>query len=154
MALTKVQSEMAGAGQVLQVVQGTFASGITTNSSTFSDTGLNVSITPKFATSKILVQVIIPGCSKYSTNNVLQIKLQRAGSDLLYIDTFAAYTGDTSNSAVGTCASIYLDNPATTSTINYKVQYRSQNSGGTVYICDSGNGYIPTASITLTEIAA
>ena len=46
-----------GGGGIIQVQMGTFTDRFTTNSSTMVDTGLSVSITPKFATSKILVNV-------------------------------------------------------------------------------------------------
>ena len=141
-------------GSVIQVVQGTYSTGTGSSSSTFSDTGLIASITPKFATSKILVSVVHPGCSKYSANNILQIKLLRSGSFVAYVDSFAGYTGNTNNNGIGACSLDYLDSPATTSSLTYKTQFRSQNGTDAVYICDSSNGFVPTASITLMEIAA
>ena len=46
-----------GGGGIIQVQMGTLTSVFNTASSTMVDTGLSVSITPKFSTSKILVNV-------------------------------------------------------------------------------------------------
>ena len=46
-----------GGGGIIQVKMGTFTDRFNTTSSTMVDTGLSVSIPPKFATSKILVNV-------------------------------------------------------------------------------------------------
>ena len=43
----------ASAGQVLQVVNATYSTSTGTSSSSYVDTGLTASITPKFSTSKI-----------------------------------------------------------------------------------------------------
>ena len=48
----------AGGGKVLQVVQGTYSTPTTIASTTFTDTGLSLAITPTLATSKVLVFVV------------------------------------------------------------------------------------------------
>ena len=47
-----------GGGGIIQVKMGTLTSVFTTTSSSMVDTGLSVSITPKFSTSKVLVLLI------------------------------------------------------------------------------------------------
>ena len=60
-----------GGGGIIQVKMGTLTSVFTTTSSSMVDTGLSVSITPKFSTSKILCFGHISG---NGTNNTrLQI---------------------------------------------------------------------------------
>ena len=46
-------------GGIIQVKMGTFTDRFNTTSSTMVDTGLSVSITPKFSTSKILVSCYV-----------------------------------------------------------------------------------------------
>ena len=80
MALTKVQSEMAGAGQVLQVVSSSNNTSFSTTSTSFVSTGLGLSITPKFATSKILILFT----SAFYANTVAQAcaTIYRGGTEL------------------------------------------------------------------------
>ena len=47
----------APAGTVVQVVNAALTTYVSTTSSTFTDTGITATITPKFATSKILVLI-------------------------------------------------------------------------------------------------
>ena len=49
------------AGHVIQVVNQRHTTYSSTNSNTYSNTGIQVSITPKFATSKILILVQYAG---------------------------------------------------------------------------------------------
>jgi hypothetical protein len=46
-----------GGGGIIQIVSATSSSMATSTSTTFTTTGLEATITPKFATSKILIQV-------------------------------------------------------------------------------------------------
>ena len=80
MALTKVQSEMAGAGQVLQVVNATYATEVGNSTSTYADTGLTATITPLFATSKILVLVNQNGLNKQINDTNVQVRLLRGAT--------------------------------------------------------------------------
>ena len=52
---------VGGGGKVLQVVQATYSTATTIASTTYTDTGLSLSITPSDATSKILVIANIAG---------------------------------------------------------------------------------------------
>ena len=66
-----------GAGAVLQVVYGSTATEVNTNSNTFISTGLSTSITPTSASNKILIFVNQTGLRK--ENDVyMSLKLQRS----------------------------------------------------------------------------
>ncbi len=54
---SSVASSQLPTGSVLQVVNATYGTLVTNNTSTYADTGLTATITPKFATSTILVLV-------------------------------------------------------------------------------------------------
>lgn len=152
MPLTKVQTEMAGTGAVLQVVNASFSTTVSSSTSTYADTGLSASITPKFATSKILVIVDITGILKQTNGVAIGLKLVRNSTDLFQFEAIAGYTNSTASNAVGGSGTNYLDSPATTSSTTYKVQFNAMGNAGSVFINQniSGVGY---STITLMEIA-
>jgi len=150
-------------GHVVQVVQSVKTNQSSSTSSSWSDTGLSASITPTSSSSKILVLVDVmfshePG---YSGSN---LRLLRDATTIYYgTGTGVANFAGSYYNAVGsdwvslrTCAN-YLDSPASTSSLTYKVQFQSLQS---VYIginrTQRVNGtYDPAgaSSITLMEIA-
>lgn len=140
------------AGSVLQVVNATTSSEVGNSTSTYADTTLTATITPKFATSKILVLVNQNGVLKVTNETNVQIRLVRGSTTILQIDSGAGYTGTTTSNDVGTVGCCYLDSPATTSATTYKTQYASRANNATVYVQYS---YITltNSSITLMEIA-
>jgi hypothetical protein len=142
------------AGTVLQVVQATLTTEVSSTSSTYADTGLTATITPTSSTSKILVMVNHNACRKSGGGDTtLGFKLLRAGSIIVNIDQYVAWTGTVTSSAVGSSDLIYLDSPATTSATIYKTQLANLNAVGTVYL-NVTNTFAPTSTITLMEIAA
>lgn len=141
-------------GSVLQVIQSTLTTEVSSTSSTYADTGVTATITPTSATSKILVMVNHNACRKSgSADTTLGLKLLRAGSVIANIDQYVAWTGSTASSAIGSSDFIYLDSPANTSALVYKTQFANLNAAGTVYI-NVTNTFAPTSTITLMEIAA
>lgn len=147
MALTKVQSEMAGAGQVLQVVSATYSTATTTTSTSYIDSGLTATITPKFATSKILVLANVQSGNNTSGGSI-GLQAVRNAITIVGLQNAAFYSvGGTSR---GTVSIGYLDSPATTSSTVYKIQYKT-NGTGTAQICPDGTTDVCT--LTLMEIA-
>ena len=150
-------------GGVIQSANGVLTSNFSTSSLSYVDTGLTASITPKFSTSKILVLVSINGLSQ-SAGNVGCYNLLRNGSTVVNntgggeAQTFGSWAtagGISSNRMMDSATITYLDSPATTSALTYKVQMR-QDSGGTgtmnAWQLNSDAGCVST--ITLLEIAA
>lgn len=139
----------ASAGNVLQVVSATYSTATTSSSSTYADTGLTVSITPKFSTSKVLVIVNQNGITKYSSDTALSLQLLKNGTLLSFVGNFAG-TGSSAENDIGSATISYLDSPATTSATTYKTQFRSISNTATVAVqFQSG-----LSTITLMEIAA
>jgi hypothetical protein len=139
-------------GKVLQVVNAIYQTQASTASLTAIDTGLTASITPLFATSKILVMVDQGGLYVTSGGGTQggNLILLKNGSNIATIA--GRYGGDAGTATTMSVASAsigYLDSPATTSTITYKTQYYSGN-GQTVYV----QVYSSASTITLMEIAA
>jgi hypothetical protein len=148
--VTSVTSSALPAGCVLQVVNGSTATNTTTSSSSYSDTNLTATITPKFATSKILVLINQCGCYKDGiANNGGSLQILRNATTLASIGERFAGDNATVNS-IGSISSCYLDSPATTSATTYKTQFASISNTGTVYV----QVYSARSTITLMEIAA
>jgi len=139
-------------GSVLQVVNATYSSIVGNATSTYADTGLTATITPKFATSKILVLVDQNGVGKSVANagNGVDIKLLRSSTTLIQLSYYAGYTGSALVNNVGSVSTNYLDSPATTSSTTYKTQFSNPNNSATAYVQNSNE----TSTITLMEIAA
>ena len=140
------------AGTVVQVVNATTTSETGNFTSTYSDTTLTATITPRFATSKILVLVSQNGLQKQVNNTNVQVRLLRGANVLQYIDSGAGYTATSTENAVGGISTSYLDSPETTSATTYKTQFASRANNQAVYVQWS---YITatTSTITLMEIA-
>lgn len=141
----------APAGTVLQVVNSAYSTQATTSSSTYVDTGLAASITPRIANSKILVLMDV-NVFKDTSNTSGGFKLLRNSTDLITLDSFAGYTNSAAGIGVGSLSCNYLDSPSTTSTTSYKIQFKSMNNTGTIYINNNGYGAL-TSTITLMEIS-
>jgi hypothetical protein len=143
-----------GGGKVLQVVQATYSTSTTIASSTFTDTGLSVSITPSLTTSKIL---IIGSQSLFSQRNAKVtaggLQLVRGATSImdqtgtLTAGVYLEGTGLT-DAYLGSVNPInYLDSPATTSATTYKVQAKTRDT------TSSGSIVAQYGSIVSTLIA-
>jgi hypothetical protein len=133
-------------GSVLQVIQTTYDSSSSASTSTFVDSGITASITPKFSTSKILVTVYLGMCTKSANDTQLNLRIQRSGSTI-----FSAAAMNPGNTVALTenPTLVYLDSPSTASSITYSVQLGNRDNAGGVGV--NANG---TATMTLMEIAA
>ena len=150
-----------GGGGIIQIKQ-TFLNTATstTTSGSFTDiSGMSVSITPKFNTSKIFVMITLGSISSAAGISV--------GFRLLRDSTAVGNAADTTlqsgftNIYDGGDASLFsashnfLDSPATTSAITYKLQWR--NSSGTTYLnrySGSSDSYNGSSTITVMEVSA
>jgi hypothetical protein len=142
----------ASAGQVLQVVNATYGTQVTSSSTTLVDTGLTATITPKFSTSKILVLVSQNGCDSSAGNadNGLTLSLYR-NSTLINLFALALGYTNTTLRQIQSASTVYLDSPATTSAVTYKTQFGQWNTS-VASVAVNANGV--SSTITLMEIAA
>lgn len=137
-------------GSVLQVVQGTIATPLSTASTNYVTTNLAVSITPTSASSKILV--ITTSCLRKTNSNAL------GPSAAIFRDSTNVYTGvinqfyitASSGEPSGVVTLNYLDSPSTTSAISYSLRIKSLTASTTaVFLPDNETG-----TIIAMEIAA
>jgi hypothetical protein len=141
-------NDLRGAFRILQVVQGSTATGVINNTTTFAATGVSATITPQSTSSKVLVMLNIGGAGRVSGNGSCQIELRR-GTTQIAIQN-CAYTNTTTSNLIGTVSIMYLDSPATTSATTYDSRFRGDAVGLSVIVSDS----TAFSSITLLEISA
>ena len=170
-AVTAAKLAAGAGGKILQVVQtvktDTYSA---TSTSTETDiTGMSASITPSATSSKILVQVtlnVVVG-AEFGGHYIV---LKRNGTNVFIGDSEGsriqgtmALTFDMFNATWGpTIRSFsYLDSPATTSSVTYKLSHADPSgTGNTLYVnrtatTADGSAYVRTASsIILMEVAA
>lgn len=143
----KFASASMPTGSVLQVVQATSTAQITTTSTTPVTTGLSVTITPKFSTSKILITAVPNGV--YATGIAVYFSIYKNG---INIDptgtTYMAQLYSPSN-VLTSVSFTYLNSPASTAAQTYTLYYWA--SGSTAYMNTNGGA---VSSITVQEIAA
>ena len=143
-------------GGVIQVVSVTKTDLFSTSSASFVDiTGLTATITPKFSTSKILVLANICGGSAGSN---IYLNMLRNGTNIAQstagTQNQTAFWGPPTAYIMYQTPINYLDSPATTSALTYKMQINA--SGSTIVYVNAratDNYYGGISTITLLEIA-
>lgn len=152
---------------VLQVVHfdfGTFQT-FTAGDGVAQDTGLVASIAPRFATSRILVQVSA-NMSELSNATVCRGRITRTGPGTVSSAvsgttnmtqyTTVVYDAEVSNRMRPNANMVWFDAPNTTGTCTYRLQIASNGASQTVQL-NGQRGYTNTwggvSHITLMEIA-
>jgi len=150
------------AGNIIQVVQGTFQTTTTSTSASMAATGITVNITPTSASSRIFI-IFTGNCGNAATglpqfiltrNGATTFVGSAAGSRALF--TTCAVSSSLANIVPFTAS--WIDSPATTSSTTYAVTFRTTSAGGAVYInrsaTDTDNSDFPrgASAITVFEI--
>ena len=160
-------------GGIIQVVQATQTSEVSTTGTSFVDTGLSGTITPSSNSSKILVMVTQRFFISRSTDQA------RAGFQLLRGSTviltgpntasgsepggegFSSANGPSTIQFAGAYSCSFLDSPSTTDAVTYGIRVR-HDSGSTLTVfinrsyTDSNHVYIPRPCtvLKLSEVSA
>ena len=147
---TGVPASALPAGSVLQVVSASTSTQVSSSSSTYADTGLTATITPRNTSSKILV-LVSQHCRKTNghINNGTDIKLFRDATDLGKRIYAQGYTNSLTENYTQ-AAFQYLDSPSTTSATVYKTQFANNSNNASVTVQADNIG---VSIITLMEIA-
>jgi hypothetical protein len=137
------------AGSVLQIVQYSTETAVSTTSSSFTDvTNFTATITPKFSTSKILVLTTLNGIYHTAVANQAASFRMLRGASQIAVTLNVSYSNTSIDwQSSSTCLN-YLDSPATTSATTYKLQWYSR-LGNTVQL----SGTQDTSTLILMEIA-
>jgi hypothetical protein len=157
------------AGNILQVVSTTKLNAFSSTSGTMVDiTGLSLSITPTSSSSKILILAsLIVGVDSWTSQGIA-INLVRGstslatgtnGSTINATSGYNAYGGSLGNTYANFSPMVisYLDSPASTSSLTYKLQGRTLITAGYEWdinrrMVDNSCGF--SSTITAMEVAA
>ena len=156
------------AGHVIQTKSMTLTAATTASSNSYTDSGLTLDITPSSTSSKILITGFVSLGSDYFKN---YMKVLRDGSDLavgdadgtrerVFASVLPADTGWDSYGVQSVPINL-LDSPNTTSSVNYKVQFKCyRGTSGTATVNrslsdrnNSGYDERTISVLTLQEIA-
>ena len=148
-----ISTTKLGTGAVLQVVNVTYSTNVTSSSNSFADTGLTASITPSSASNKVLVFVNCNGVDKFSGNTGSAFKLVRGATNIHNIESVGSYTNNSDENAIGSVSTCYLDSPSTTSSTTYKITFSNFNNTGFVAINGNSVGGGTVSTMLLMEIA-
>ena len=154
-----------GGGGIIQIVQATSDTQTSTTSTSYVDTPLSVSITPKFSTSKILIRYNI-NVSINSDSNIAFFQIVRGSTAVgngsqgsNRVKCHSALRGQHSDTNPhGVTSGEFLDAPSTTSATTYKIQFRID--GNTIFFNkatgDSDQAFHPSplSTLTLMEVSA
>ena len=154
------------AGCILQVLSTTKTDTFDSTSTSLVDiTGMSVTITPKYATSKVLVMFNVhivgddAGTGIQLVRGSTEIAKADASSSRRVHTAIGYFSNNTSPSAYngGLTSHQFLDSPSTTSATTYKLQGRVLSSGFRVnktrYNTDNGNASRGVSTMTLMEVA-
>ena len=123
-------------GAVVQTVMSSSLGGSVTNSTSYADISYaNVTITPSSATSKVLI--IATGTSEFSAVAGFGItsytQLVRGASTSLQVqNTGTSGAGGTDAGVTGAISYSYMDSPATTGAVTYKLQQKVSTASSTL----------------------
>ena len=142
------------AGSVLQVVSATYSTQTSITSTSYTDTGLQASITPTSSSSKILILVNQAGALRRDSSAEQSgfANLVRGATQITEIIQIQRMTGASNQYAPYFNGIVYLDSPATTSSTTYKTQGKVASTADTGVLYFQVNNL--TSTITLLEIAA
>tara|TARA_B100000497_G_C7433662_1_gene270583 strand:- start:130 stop:594 length:465 start_codon:yes stop_codon:yes gene_type:complete len=131
-------------GGVVQIVEGAeFNTQTDVSATSYFDLGLSVTITPKFATSKIFVMTNVH-CYINGTG-FIALRVLRGSTEV--VEAPRAHGWQDNSSAMVNVSK--LDSPATTSSTNYKIQVKAVGISNTPRVNDGGG----PSRITVMEIA-
>ena len=150
--LTAAQmNDLRGAFRVLQVVQGSTQTQVTTTSTSYVTTGLSATITPSSTSSLILVSCSGTFSATFGVDAYATIfRGTVAGTNLGPANGFnAIYIAAVSGTQNLVASASYLDNPATISAQTYTLGMKKSGSGSAFFATAN-----TLATMTLMEISA
>ena len=148
------------AGTILQTVTAETGGYVTHNTSTYADTGLQCSITPKFASSHIIVVVSCQASQSGANGQETACRVLRGGSVVIGAEgqrfVYGRIEDGSSNMHTGGMQTLIRKDTShnSTSSQTYKFQHRIISGGGVVRYNDFSTGSAPTQStMMLMEIS-
>jgi len=145
---TALQYKTFASLPILQIQSYTTATSTVITSSSFSDTALTGSFTPKINTSKVFI--FVAGNFAQDPNGVGYLTVSRNGTSLAA--TLGGYCLTVGPNTLSAPVFVY-DSPATTSAITYTVQIRTNGTGNAIFPVTDGGVYTSSANMIIVEVA-
>ncbi len=136
-------------GSIIQVQSSQVSAWSPMNSDTLTSTGLAVSITPKFSSSKVLISVSINGLYTVDSATYGVYQLYKGSSFLNHI---SSAQGQNQTVVSEGLAHQFLDSPSTTSATTYSVYYRSSANSSSIGFNNYALGGNNTTNSTITAM--
>ena len=152
-------TKTGGFGKILQVVQNSYSTQATLNSTSYVDTGLTATITPSSTSSKVLIVGFLSFTTSHfaSPYNVYGFgcNIVRGSTEIKAGDTGQYYQAIADSDISYTVFNqphqpIFLDSPNTTSATTYKIQAKESDVNANLTI----NASSQTSELILMEVAA
>jgi hypothetical protein len=148
-------------GSVIQTVTAVKTDTSTNSTTTYADiSGLSVTITPISTSSKILVTLNLCGSNDGGSMAVQLVRdstpiaLGTAASGSQLNVTESNYYNNGDANSMRSSGIVYMDSPATTSAVTYKVQFRSGTSGNSYVNRPTGTDNASYNMRTISTITA
>lgn len=146
-------------GHIIQVQSATKTNAMSNTSTSWQDIpGMSISITPKFSSSKILVSFNIGIANASSSWGFLQLWRNSTAIATTTLSTNATFVSNLASAAASEMVPVavsYLDSPATSASVTYKLTVRNDNASTTTWVGSRTGGDIGMVSnITVMEVAA
>ena len=121
-------------GKILKVYNNTDTSNISTNSTSYQDTGLSITLTPTSASNDFLIIADLGVTRHASTSASMFVQIMRDSTAVVaHGNGYMGYSGNTNDRGYYPSFFHHLDVPNSTSSITYKIQYKSESSGASVH---------------------
>lgn len=134
-------------GNVIQTVFGSVATSTNNTTTTFADSGLSATITPRYSNSDILVMGALQGVYNTTASQGVKVRIVRGSTQIMYVCDLMGYEPARSQEV----SFFYIDSPATTSATTYKIQFAEYGGSGLAVVMDFG-ATLPLSTIVLMEI--
>ena len=147
----QMNTAIAAAGKILQVVRSSTATEITTSSTTYIDTSLTATITPKSASSRILVFITQNGVQKSNghPDNAVQLRLVLPNTTTEIFANLLMLT-NTSTRLIQSTSYTSIYSPGSTSAQTFKTQFANFTAAASVSVQMYGG----PSTMVLMEVGA
>jgi len=144
--------DAAGGGKVLQVVEASGTTQVSTTSGSYVDTGITAAVTPSASDSKVLVLISV-NVTSTGSRAVGEFKIVRTiGGSATNLYVYSQVNHLEHENAQHFLSQ--LDSPSTTSATTYKLQFFRTDQSGTLTVNRNDGSDIARSTITLLEVGA
>ena len=157
-----------GGGGIIQIKTALKTDAFSTSSTSFTDiTGLSVTLTPKFSTSKFFISFDVHVGHNTATQHTVQLVRQVSGSDTIINPVaynqgtsiqFSTYNNDVAYLGWDREHVTYqcMDSPGTTSAVNYRLRTYIYSASYIQYVnrCHNSSNNTGSSTLTVMEISA